>query len=101
MLPVRVPYLFFCVSVAVLKVAAAPGSAGGASIVTVRQAATKSPVTVTTLPAGVRMVVPAQAGQATVKVLCSDDNDSFLFMFPPLIRHPSPPAFSQSGAALR
>ncbi|XP_075882915.1 host cell factor 1b [Nelusetta ayraudi] len=50
---------------AVLKVAAAPGSAGGASIVTVRQAATKSPMTVTTLPAGVRMVVPAQAGQAT------------------------------------
>lgn len=55
------------ISVAVLKVAAAPGTAGGTSIVTVRQAATKSPVTVTTLPAGVRMVVPAQAGQGTVK----------------------------------
>lgn len=56
-----------CISAAVLKVAAAPGTAGGASIVTVRQAATKSPVAVTTLPAGVRMVVPAQAGQGTVK----------------------------------
>ncbi|XP_041655235.1 host cell factor 1b isoform X2 [Cheilinus undulatus] len=50
---------------AVLKVAAAPGTGGGASIVTVRQATPKSPVAVTTLPAGVRMVVPAQAGQAT------------------------------------
>ncbi|XP_035016329.1 host cell factor 1b [Hippoglossus stenolepis] len=50
---------------AVLKVAAAPGSVGGASIVTVRQATPKSPVAVTTLPAGVRMVVPAQSGQAT------------------------------------
>ncbi|KAM6982184.1 LOW QUALITY PROTEIN: host cell factor 1b [Tautogolabrus adspersus] len=49
----------------VLKVAAAPGVGGGASFVTVRQAAPKSPVAVTTLPAGVRMVVPAQAGQAT------------------------------------
>ncbi|XP_074537433.1 host cell factor 1b isoform X2 [Halichoeres trimaculatus] len=48
---------------AVLKVAAAPGAVGGASIVTVRQAAPKSPVVMTTLPAGVRMVAPAQAGQ--------------------------------------
>uniref|UniRef100_H3CHQ6 Host cell factor 1 n=1 Tax=Tetraodon nigroviridis TaxID=99883 RepID=H3CHQ6_TETNG len=47
---------------AVLKVAAAAGTTQGASIVTVRQATTKSPVAVTTLPAGVRMVVPAQAG---------------------------------------
>ncbi len=46
--------------------AAAPGAAGGASIVTVRQATSKSPVAVTTLPAGVRMVVPAQASQGTV-----------------------------------
>ncbi|XP_071333616.1 host cell factor 1b isoform X2 [Trachinotus anak] len=50
---------------AVLKVAAAAGAVGGASIVTVRQATPKSPVAVTTLPAGVRMVVPAQAGQGT------------------------------------
>ncbi|XP_031148961.1 host cell factor 1-like isoform X2 [Sander lucioperca] len=49
---------------AVLKVAAAPGAtAGGASIVTVRQATPKPQVALTTLPAGVRMVVPAQAGQ--------------------------------------
>ncbi|XP_042265246.1 host cell factor 1-like isoform X1 [Thunnus maccoyii] len=51
-------------SPAVLKVAA-PSAAGGASIVTVRQAAPKSPVAVTTLPAGVRMVVPAQTSQGT------------------------------------
>ncbi|XP_029993907.1 host cell factor 1-like isoform X3 [Sphaeramia orbicularis] len=50
---------------AVLKVAAAPSATSGASIVTVRQAAPKSPVAVTTLPAGVRMVVPAQSSQAT------------------------------------
>ncbi|KAM9351260.1 host cell factor 1b [Symphorus nematophorus] len=50
---------------AVLKVAAAPGGAGGASIVTVRQATPKPPVAVTTLPAGVRMVVPAQAAAGT------------------------------------
>ncbi|GLD69121.1 host cell factor 1-like isoform X1, partial [Lates japonicus] len=50
---------------AVLKVAAAPGVGGGASIVTVRQATPKPTVPVTTLSAGVRMVVPAQAGQAT------------------------------------
>ncbi|XP_034733786.1 host cell factor 1-like [Etheostoma cragini] len=51
---------------AVLKVAASPGAtAGGASIVTVRQATPKPQVAMTTLPAGVRMVVPAQAGQGT------------------------------------
>ncbi|XP_035501087.2 host cell factor 1b isoform X1 [Scophthalmus maximus] len=50
----------------VLKVAAAPGAAGGASILTARQATPKSPVAMTTLPAGVRMVVPAQTGQGTV-----------------------------------
>ncbi|XP_036960577.1 host cell factor 1-like [Acanthopagrus latus] len=49
---------------AALKVAAAPSTAGGASI-TVRQATPKSPVAVTTLPAGVRKVVPVQAGQGT------------------------------------
>lgn len=48
---------------ALLKVAASPGAASGASIVTVRQATPKSPVAVTTLPAGVRMVVPAQTVQ--------------------------------------
>eukprot|EP00066_Takifugu_rubripes_P029958 XP_011619224.1 PREDICTED: host cell factor 1 isoform X1 [Takifugu rubripes] len=52
----------WCNSTAVLKVAAAPGSAQGASIVTVRQVPAKPPVAVTSLPAGVRMVVPAQAG---------------------------------------
>ncbi|XP_028265421.1 host cell factor 1b isoform X2 [Parambassis ranga] len=51
---------------AVLKVATAPGAAGGASIVTVRQATPKSPVAVATLPAGVRMMVPAQPGQPPV-----------------------------------
>lgn len=52
---------------AILKVAA-PHSAAGASIVTVHQATPggKSPVTVTSLPAGVRMVVPAQSTQGTV-----------------------------------
>ncbi|XP_076860117.1 host cell factor 1b [Brachyhypopomus gauderio] len=51
---------------AVLKVAA-PQSAAGTSIVTVRQAnqVGKSPVTVASLPAGVRMVVPAQSTQGT------------------------------------
>ncbi|XP_028309467.1 host cell factor 1-like [Gouania willdenowi] len=44
-----------------MKVAAAP--AAGTPIVAMRQAAPKSPVAVTTLPAGVRMVVPAQSGQ--------------------------------------
>ncbi|XP_069572656.1 host cell factor 1-like isoform X2 [Brachyistius frenatus] len=52
---------------AVLKVgAAALGAAGGASVVTVRQAAPKPPVAVTTLPAGLRMVVPAQPGQTAI-----------------------------------
>lgn len=60
--------------------AAAPGAAGGASIVTVRQATTKSPVAMTALPAGVRMVVPAQAGQGTVKRLY----DSYNFTQSPL-----------------
>ncbi|XP_063064824.1 host cell factor 1b isoform X2 [Engraulis encrasicolus] len=50
---------------AILKVAA-PHSTTGTSIVTVRPAAQgKSPVTVTSLPAGVRMVVPAQSAQGT------------------------------------
>lgn len=57
----------WCHSTAVLKVAAAPGSAPGASIVTVRQAPAKPPVAVTSLPAGVRMVVPAQAGHGAVR----------------------------------
>ncbi|XP_060788449.1 host cell factor 1b isoform X2 [Neoarius graeffei] len=50
----------------ILKVAA-PQSAAGTSIVTVRQAnqVGKSPVTVASLPAGVRMVVPAQSAQGT------------------------------------
>ncbi|MGH0140177.1 UNVERIFIED_CONTAM: hypothetical protein FKN15_070504 [Acipenser sinensis] len=48
---------------AILKVAAPQSS--GTSIVTVRHAsqAGKSPVTVTSLPAGVRMVMPTQSGQ--------------------------------------
>lgn len=55
-----------------MKVAAAAGAAGGASLITVRQAVPKSPVAVTTHPAGVRMVVPAQAGQGMVrKSLCT------------------------------
>ncbi|XP_051525576.1 host cell factor 1-like isoform X3 [Myxocyprinus asiaticus] len=51
---------------AILKVAA-PHSTPGTSVVTVRQAipGSKSPVTVTSLPAGVRMVVPAQSTQGT------------------------------------
>lgn len=51
---------------AILKVAA-PQSGTGASIVTVRQASQvgKSPVTVASLPAGVRMVVPSQTAQGT------------------------------------
>lgn len=52
-----------CSFAAILKVAA-PQAAAGTSIVTVRQASQvgKSPVTVASLPAGVRMVVPAQSG---------------------------------------
>ncbi|XP_026187799.1 host cell factor 1b isoform X2 [Mastacembelus armatus] len=49
----------------VLKVAATPGTGGGASIVTVRQATSNPPVAMTTLPAGVRMVVPANPSQGT------------------------------------
>ncbi|CAN9515261.1 unnamed protein product [Ophioblennius macclurei] len=48
---------------AVLKVAAASGAVGGTSVVTVRQATPKSPVSMATLPASVRMVVPAQHPQ--------------------------------------
>ncbi|XP_077409912.1 host cell factor 1b isoform X2 [Vanacampus margaritifer] len=51
-------------SPAVLKVAT-QGATSGASIVTVRQATPKHPVAVTTLSAGVRMMVPTQVGQAT------------------------------------
>lgn len=59
-------FSFLCL-LAILKVAA-PHSTTGTSIVTVRPAAQggKSPVTVTSLPAGVRMVVPAQSTQGTV-----------------------------------
>ncbi|XP_060736641.1 host cell factor 1b isoform X1 [Tachysurus vachellii] len=51
----------------ILKVAA-PQTAAGTSIVTVRQASQvgKSPVTVASLPAGVRMVVPAQSGGTAI-----------------------------------
>ncbi|XP_058245113.1 host cell factor 1b isoform X1 [Hemibagrus wyckioides] len=51
---------------AILKVAT-PQATAGTSIVTVRQAnqVGKSPVTVASLPAGVRMVVPAQSAQGT------------------------------------
>lgn len=60
------PNIFFSFP-AILKVAA-PHSTPGTSVVTVRQATPggKSPVTVTSLPAGVRMVVPAQSTQGTV-----------------------------------
>uniref|UniRef100_A0A672JLA0 Host cell factor 1 n=1 Tax=Salarias fasciatus TaxID=181472 RepID=A0A672JLA0_SALFA len=54
-----------CVPTAVLKVAAQQ-SATGASVVTVRPSQPgKSPVTVTSLPPGVRMVVPAQTTQGS------------------------------------
>ncbi|XP_061603758.1 host cell factor 1-like isoform X2 [Phyllopteryx taeniolatus] len=49
---------------AVLKVAT-QGARSDTSNVTVRQATPKYPVAVTTLPAGVRMMVPAKVGQAT------------------------------------
>ncbi|XP_035633255.1 host cell factor 1 isoform X4 [Oncorhynchus keta] len=50
---------------AILKVAA-PQSGTGTSLVTVRaNQAVKSPVTVTSLPPGVRMMVPAQTAQGT------------------------------------
>lgn len=61
---------------AVLKVAAQQ-SATGASVVTVRPSQpAKSPVTVTSLPPGVRMVVPAQSTQGSVGVAI---HSSFLF----------------------
>ncbi|XP_057717284.1 host cell factor 1b [Corythoichthys intestinalis] len=47
----------------VVKVAT-QGATSGASIVTVRQTTPKYPATMTTLPANVRMMVPAQAAQA-------------------------------------
>ncbi|XP_040909438.1 host cell factor 1b [Toxotes jaculatrix] len=50
---------------AVLKVAAAPSEGGGVSIITVRQATPIFPAAAPTLPAGVRMMVPAWAGQGT------------------------------------
>ncbi|KAM7411075.1 hypothetical protein PAMA_021179 [Pampus argenteus] len=58
------PLIAAAKSPAVVKVAA-PSATGGASLVTVRQATPKSSVAVTTLPTGVRMVVPAQTGQGT------------------------------------
>lgn len=62
----RVMAVHFCP--AVLKVASQQ-SATGASVVTVRPSQPiKSPVTVTSLPPGVRMVVPAQSTQGTVGV---------------------------------
>lgn len=63
-MPQSVMVTFFCP--AVLKVAAQQ-SATGASVVTVRPSQpVKSPVTVTSLPPGVRMVVPAQSTQGSV-----------------------------------
>lgn len=57
------------ISTAVLKVATQQ-SATSASVVTVRPSQPgKSPVTVTSLPAGVRMVVPAQTTQGSVRLL--------------------------------
>ncbi|XP_056366399.1 LOW QUALITY PROTEIN: host cell factor 1 [Oenanthe melanoleuca] len=52
---------------AVLKVTGPPAATAGPPLVTVRSAAPgKAPVTVTSLPAGVRMVVPTQSPQGTV-----------------------------------
>ncbi|KAM4754370.1 LOW QUALITY PROTEIN: host cell factor 1 [Cyanocitta cristata] len=57
--PVSVP--------AVLKVTGPPAATAGPPLVTVRSAGPgKGPVTVTSLPAGVRMVVPTQSPQGTV-----------------------------------
>lgn len=54
---------------AILKVATQQSTAS-ASVVTVRPTQPgKSPVTVTSLPAGVRMVVPAQTTQGSVRLL--------------------------------
>ncbi|XP_068034614.1 LOW QUALITY PROTEIN: host cell factor 1-like [Anomalospiza imberbis] len=52
---------------AVLKVTGPPAASAGPPLVTVRSAGPgKAPVTVTSLPAGVRMVVPTQNPQGTV-----------------------------------
>ncbi|KAK4805143.1 hypothetical protein QYF61_004934 [Mycteria americana] len=53
---------------AVLKVTGPPAATAGPPLVTVRSAGQpgKAPVTVTSLPAGVRMVVPTQSPQGTV-----------------------------------
>ncbi|XP_072776384.1 host cell factor 1 isoform X2 [Taeniopygia guttata] len=52
---------------AVLKVTGPPAAGAGPPLVTVRSAGPgKAPVTVTSLPAGVRMVVPTQSPQGTV-----------------------------------
>ncbi|XP_039571299.1 host cell factor 1 [Passer montanus] len=52
---------------AVLKVTGPPAATAGPPLVTVRSAGPgKAPVTVTSLPAGVRMVVPTQSPQGTV-----------------------------------
>lgn len=53
---------------AVLKVTGPPAATAGPPLVTVRSAGPgKAPVTVTSLPAGVRMVVPTQSPQGTVR----------------------------------
>lgn len=56
---------------AVLKVTG-PQATTGTPLVTMRPAsqAGKAPVTVTSLPAGVRMVVPSQSAQGTVRRDC-------------------------------
>lgn len=51
-----------------LKVTGPPAATAGPPLVTVRSAGPgKAPVTVTSLPAGVRMVVPTQSPQGTVR----------------------------------
>lgn len=52
-----------------LKVTGPPAATAGPPLVTVRSAGQpgKAPVTVTSLPAGVRMVVPTQSPQGTVR----------------------------------
>lgn len=63
----------FCWFTAVLKVAAQQ-AATGASVVTVRPSQPgKSPVTVTSLPPGVRMVVPTQTTQGSVRAISHSD----------------------------
>ncbi|OWK49953.1 Host cell factor 1 [Lonchura striata] len=55
---------------AVLKVTGPPAASAGPPLVTVRSAGPgKAPVTVTSLPAGVRMVVPTQSPQGTISNL--------------------------------